>query len=113
MPDRLGLDVGTFCRFLVHDVQNLQKVETAAHGCLALRTTVYLSRVAPGGLGRDKAGDDARGELEIQDAVQVENDVVAGHLATRVELHALAQVQLDLGRVSVLVPTFGERMAAA
>src|SRR6185503_17823311 len=62
----------------------------------------------PGRIGWDESGDDARGDLRVGDAREVVQNVVAGQLAAIVERYAFAQVQLDLPRISALLPALGQ-----
>ena len=113
VPTALVLASGPSVVSLSRMFRTSKKSKTAGHGCSALRDDGVFVGLRPGGLGRHEAGDDARRELEVQDAVEVVDDVVAGHLAPGVELHALAQVELDAAWRRLLCSQLSASAAAA
>ena len=72
------------------------------------RTSVFLSGVVDAGEPVTPRDIRARADLRVAHAQDVPLDVVAGQLATGVELDALAQIELDLSVVRCDVPAFGQ-----
>ena len=110
VPTALVRDSAESAVSLIEDVEVLEEVEHARPRLVGLQhdgvLVGRLDAVEPRALRRQRA--DEPGELRIAHAQQVVLDVVAGELATGVELHALAQVQLELAQVAADVPAFGE-----
>ena len=108
-PNRGRLAARTVWTVLVQNVEHLQEVEDVDPRLLGSNRHGVLVARLPLGVRGHKAGDDAGRQLEVQDAVEVVDNVVAGDFAPRVEGHALAQGQCNLLAVAALVPAFGER----